>query len=72
MNSNLTYILMTHCKISEENVKNNFVLIYEILDEIVDFGYPQNWDSQDLQDPGHWSDWLEEGGHQVQEERAFP
>ena len=26
-------------KISEENVKNNFVLIYELLDEIVDFGY---------------------------------
>ena len=32
-------------KISEENVKNNFVLIYEILDEIVDFGYPQNSDT---------------------------
>ena len=25
-------------KITEENVKNNFVLIYELLDEIVDFG----------------------------------
>ena len=32
-------------KISEENVKNNFVLIYELLDEIVDFGYPQNTDA---------------------------
>ena len=32
-------------KISEENVKNNFVLIYEILDEIVDVGYPQNSDT---------------------------
>jgi len=31
-------------KISEENVKNNFVLIYELLDEILDFGYPQNTD----------------------------
>ncbi|KAJ8410660.1 hypothetical protein AAFF_G00186170 [Aldrovandia affinis] len=29
-------------KISEENIKNNFVLIYELLDEILDFGYPQN------------------------------
>ena len=28
-------------KISEENIKNNFVLIYELLDEILDFGYPQ-------------------------------
>lgn len=32
-------------KISEENVKNNFVLIYELLDEILDFGYPQNTDT---------------------------
>ena len=28
-------------KISEENIKNNFVLIYELLDEILDFEYPQ-------------------------------
>lgn len=32
-------------KITEENIKNNFVLIYEILDEILDFGYPQNTDT---------------------------
>jgi len=32
-------------KISEETVKNNFVLIYELLDEILDFGYPQNSDT---------------------------
>ncbi|CAF0810808.1 unnamed protein product [Brachionus calyciflorus] len=31
-------------KITEENIKNNFVLIYELLDEILDFGYPQNSD----------------------------
>ena len=35
-------------KISEENIKNNFVLIYELLDEILDFGYPQNTDSGTL------------------------
>ncbi|EGG02137.1 uncharacterized protein MELLADRAFT_91641 [Melampsora larici-populina 98AG31] len=29
-------------KMDEESVKNNFVLIYELLDEILDFGYPQN------------------------------
>ena len=48
-------------RLSEENVKNNFVLIYELLDgeqvvvgedglrigfaEILDFGYPQNLDT---------------------------
>ncbi|THG99671.1 hypothetical protein EW026_g2729 [Hermanssonia centrifuga] len=29
-------------KVDEEAVKNNFVLIYELIDEINDFGYPQN------------------------------
>ena len=26
-------------------MKNNFVLIYELLDEILDYGYPQNTDT---------------------------
>ena len=26
---------------SEAAIKNNFVLIYELLDEVMDFGYPQ-------------------------------
>ncbi|XP_063726817.1 AP-2 complex subunit mu-like [Symsagittifera roscoffensis] len=32
-------------KITEDNIKNNFVLIYELLDEVLDYGYPQNTDS---------------------------
>ncbi|KAI9297582.1 clathrin adaptor, mu subunit [Neoconidiobolus thromboides FSU 785] len=35
-------------KFDEEAVKNNFVLIYELLDEILDFGYPQNTDADIL------------------------
>ncbi|GAA5996258.1 AP-2 complex subunit mu [Rhodotorula paludigena] len=35
-------------KLDEESVKNNFVLIYELLDEILDFGYPQNSESDTL------------------------
>ncbi|KAI9372535.1 adaptor complexes medium subunit family [Aspergillus egyptiacus] len=35
-------------KFDEEAVKNNFVLIYELLDEILDFGYPQNTDPDTL------------------------
>ena len=31
-------------KFDEDAVKNNFVLIYELLDEVLDFGYPQNTD----------------------------
>lgn len=29
-------------KIDEEAIKNNFALVYELIDEICDFGYPQN------------------------------
>nr|AAX07648.1 clathrin coat assembly protein-like protein [Pyricularia grisea] len=35
-------------KFDEEAVKNNFVLVYELLDEIVDFGYPQNTETDTL------------------------
>jgi len=27
---------------TEESVRNNFILIYELLDEVLDYGYPQN------------------------------
>ncbi|CAL5219972.1 g1909 [Coccomyxa viridis] len=33
---------------SEQSIKNNFVLIYELLDEIMDFGYPQIVDASIL------------------------
>lgn len=29
-------------RLAEESLKENFALVYELLDEIVDFGYPQN------------------------------
>ncbi|KAL7005748.1 clathrin associated protein complex medium subunit [Cystobasidiomycetes sp. EMM_F5] len=35
-------------KLDEESVKDNFVLIYELLDEILDFGYPQNSETDTL------------------------
>mmetsp|Transcript_26144 Transcript_26144/g.46495 ORF Transcript_26144/g.46495 Transcript_26144/m.46495 type:complete len:422 (-) Transcript_26144:15-1280(-) len=35
-------------KCDENAIKNNFVLIYELLDEIIDFGYPQVLDSMIL------------------------
>ncbi|KAI3648442.1 hypothetical protein MP228_006296 [Amoeboaphelidium protococcarum] len=35
-------------KFDEDAVKNNFVLIYELLDEIMDFGYPQISDVDSL------------------------
>ncbi|KAI0373069.1 clathrin adaptor mu subunit [Pilatotrama ljubarskyi] len=35
-------------KVDEEAIKNNFVLIYELIDEIIDFGYPQNSEADTL------------------------
>lgn len=33
----------------EESVRDNFVIVYELLDELMDFGYPQSTDSKILQ-----------------------
>ena len=34
----------------EESIRDNFVLIYELLDELMDFGYPQTTESQILKE----------------------
>lgn len=36
-------------ELEEESIRDNFVLIYELLDEIMDFGYPQTTDEDILQ-----------------------
>ena len=36
--------------LSEEAVRKNFVLLYELLDEIIDYGYPQNSSSEALKE----------------------
>ncbi|KAK9451990.1 Mu homology domain-containing protein [Limtongia smithiae] len=35
-------------RLDEEAVKDNFALIYELLDEVMDFGYPQNTEGDTL------------------------
>ncbi|XP_075243264.1 AP-1 complex subunit mu-1-like isoform X2 [Convolutriloba macropyga] len=37
-------------ELEEESIRDNFVVVYELLDEIVDFGYPQFTDSKILQE----------------------
>uniref|UniRef100_A0A669BT19 AP-1 complex subunit mu-1 n=2 Tax=Oreochromis TaxID=8139 RepID=A0A669BT19_ORENI len=34
----------------EESIRDNFVIIYELMDELMDFGYPQTTDSKILQE----------------------
>lgn len=36
--------------VEEESIRDNFVIIYELLDEMMDFGYPQTTDSRILQE----------------------
>ena len=37
-------------ELEEESIRDNFVLIYELLDEVMDFGFPQTTDSKILQE----------------------
>ncbi len=36
--------------VEEESIRDNFVIIYELLDELVDFGYPQTTEGKILQE----------------------
>ena len=37
-------------KLDEESIRDNFVIIYELMDETMDFGYPQSLDSKILRE----------------------
>jgi len=37
-------------ELKEESIRDNFVVIYELMDELRDFGYPQTTDSKILQE----------------------
>lgn len=44
-------LLQDYCGLlSEEAVRKNFVLLYELLDEVIDYGYPQNSSSEALKE----------------------
>ena len=46
--------------IQEESIRDNFVIIYELFDEMMDFGYPQSTEPKILKEyitqEGHKSD----------------
>ena len=47
----LEQILIDYFKVlEEETIRDNFVLIYELLDEIIDHGYPQTTESKILKE----------------------
>ena len=46
--------------VEEESIRDNFVIIYELLDELVDFGYPQTTDGKILQE------YITQEGHKLE------
>lgn len=47
--SRISGVIKDYCGLnSEEAIRKNFVLIYELLDEMLDFGYPQETTSEGL------------------------
>lgn len=37
-------------ELEEESIRDNFVVVYELLDETMDFGYPQTCESRILRE----------------------
>lgn len=37
-------------ELEEESIRDNFVIVYELLDELMEFGFPQTTDSKVLQE----------------------
>ncbi|KAF5369736.1 hypothetical protein D9757_011986 [Collybiopsis confluens] len=47
----LSQVLVEYFKeLEEESIRDNFVIIYELLDEMMDFGFPQTTESKILQE----------------------
>lgn len=44
------YGFLSNSDVEEESVRDNFVIIYELLDEMMDFGFPQTTESKILQE----------------------
>lgn len=47
-------------ELEEESIRDNFVIVYELLDELLDFGYPQTTDSKILQE------YITQEGHKLE------
>lgn len=53
-------------EMEEESIRDNFVCIYELLDELLDFGYPQTTDSKILQE------YITQEGHKLEIQPRIP
>lgn len=51
--------------LEEESIRDNFVIIYELLDEMMDFGYPQTTESKILQEYAHRKEASQKGNPEL-------
>lgn len=47
-------------ELEEESIRDNFVIVYELLDELMDFGYPQTTESKILRE------YITQEGHKLE------
>jgi len=60
----LVQVMIEYFKeLEEESIRDNFVIIYELMDELLDFGYPQTTDSKILQE------YITQEGHKLEPPR---
>lgn len=53
-------------ELEEESIRDNFIVIYELMDELLDFGYPQTTDSKILQE------YITQEGHKLEIQPRIP
>lgn len=54
-------------ELEEESIRDNFVVLYELLDEVMDWGYPQTTESKILQE---YVSFAQRGGKEGADEGA--
>ncbi|KZT60062.1 clathrin adaptor, mu subunit [Calocera cornea HHB12733] len=63
----LVSVLIEYFKeLEEESIRDNFVIIYELLDEMMDFGYPQTTESKILQE------YITQESHKLEVQASVP
>lgn len=63
----LVHVMAEYFKeLEEESIRDNFVVIYELLDELLDFGYPQTTDTKILQE------YITQEGHKLELQPRIP
>lgn len=59
-------------ELEEESIRDNFVIIYELLDEMMDFGYPQTTETKILQEYWFLMRFITQESHKLEKQARPP